>query len=303
MASPTHVRRGGLDVSPPPWQCDDLEGTVFLVEGNRAALQAVCDRTLNAPSGGRLDYRPVVSWVALTFQAFRGMRSISPASPLGESHTYKEAAFWIIVKDSRGPHDRAELMIPYMFIDDWVALAAGREIYGYPKEHASLTIPPIASPPLRFAVEALAVPTRGAAASPAMIVECVARNPLLAAEWALLENVWPQIEVLAGIGGALERMWDLIKMLIAQRLDFVFLRQLRALGGGPGTDLQQVTAASANPFITRDMRILADYELHLPPFASHPIAADLGLSPGGIVDAPLGFQCRAHFTLQPGAVI
>src|SRR5688500_11199951 len=107
-----YVRRGGLDISPPPWDCQQVEAAVFYVRADPKRLQAICDRTLNAPSGGRLAYTSHLSWVALTFQKFRNMRSTSGHSWHGESHAYNEAAFWMLVEGGHGP----ELLIPYMFV-------------------------------------------------------------------------------------------------------------------------------------------------------------------------------------------
>jgi hypothetical protein len=278
---------------------------MFYVKGDGASLQEICDRTLNKPSGGRLEYKPVVSWVALTFQKFGGMHSTSPASPFQESHTYSEASFWIVVEDARASRG-VEFLIPYMFIDDWVALAAGREIFGYPKEYATVTIPPIASPPSLFVVDALAVPSRkpGAAATNSRILQCVARIPDKAVELHPRGDFWPDVTDLIGAGGRLSSMSVLIQRFLGLRLDLVFLRQFRPLAGGAGADLQQVVAAAARPFTVHGLpHILLDYELRLPPLDSHPIARDLGLAQGGVVDVPLGFQLRADFTMQPGTVL
>jgi hypothetical protein len=313
MALPGYVRRGGLDVAPPPWKCDQIRASIFYLLADEASLQEVCDRTLNRPSGAhptqpgraRLNYKPLVNWVALTFQGFTGMRSVAPGDPgsaLREAHTYSEASFWIMVEDSNG----LEVLIPYMFIDDGIAQAAGREIYGFPKEHAAVTIPPEEDPlQSRFAVEALAVRDSGdPTAARSLILECVPGGDHAAAFRPAGMQSGPDIQRLIAADGVLEKMGKLIMALASGRLDLVFLRQFRALGGGAGADLQQVVAASADPFaLGFPHNILLGYELRLAQIASHPIARDLGLPIGRPVDVPIGFQCNIGFTLQPGRVL
>lgn len=309
MAQPSYVRRGGLDVSPPPFRCDSIGATIFYVDATPGALQAICDRTLNAPSGPdsaqagqtRLKYRPLVSWVALTFQTFAGMRSVGApdaGSTLREWHSYSEASFWVMVVASNG----LELLIPYMFIDDGVMMAAGREIYGFPKEHAAITLPPAEdAAQSRFAVDALAVAAASVnpAATQRPILECVARGTAPVS----LAGAGHALEQLIAKPGALHLMSTLVQELATPDLEFVFLRQFRALGGGSGAELQQVVGATAKPFsLGWPHTLLLDYELRLTALASHPIAADFGFA-GPVVDVPLGFQCNMSFILQPGRVL
>ena len=303
---PDYIRRGGLDVAPPPWICADVGITVFYVHADASRLQEICERTLNVPSGldpknaslTRLKYRPVVSWVALTFQSFTGMHSGAPADPAGsvrEFHTYAESAFWVMVEDSSG----RQLLIPYMFIDDGTCMAAGREIYGFPKEFGTIATPTAADPTQpRFSVEALAVAAGSAEAHKSLILECVhvSTGHLPYAVPSLDPDQILESE-------AINRMQAVFRLFLNGSLDFVFLREIRALGGMAGSDLQQVTSACASvkPDL-RSLRILRDYELRIPPLDSHPIARDLGL-PSGPISVPFGFQCRCAFSLGTGRLV
>lgn len=300
-----YVRRGGLDVSPPPWRCDDIHATIFYVQADSRKLQALCDRTLNQPSGPdpahpeltRLKFKPTVSWVALTFQRFEKMRSTAPLDPgslVRESHSYGEASFWVMVEDQVG----VRLLIPYMFIDDGICCAAGREIYGFPKEYGSIDIPDAGDPqPARFSIKALAVTSGATDAQNQTILECVRRR---SGRPSYL--LGPQDPTIVPPDAAITAMTALYKLLVSGALDFVFLRQFRALGGGTGADLQQVTTAQASPFKLTSIRILLDYELLLPRLSSHMISADLGFAVAPVA-VPFGLQCRLAFTLNGGKIL
>src|SRR5262249_46515727 len=119
--APPYVRRGGMDVQPAPWRCEQmLHAYIFGIKARKASLQALCKRCLNDPSGGKLQYEPVLRllgqhYVALTFQHFPGLypdpHAAPNALPVNQKgrHHYNEASFWVMVKDGDRP---LEMFIP-----------------------------------------------------------------------------------------------------------------------------------------------------------------------------------------------
>jgi hypothetical protein len=310
-----YVRRGGFEPTPPPWRCDDIHVTVFYLAADPTKLQELCDRTLNLPSGPdprhsgqtRLKYQPCVSWVALTFQRFTNLHSIAASdagSPILGNHTYSEAAFWVLVMDPAA--GGLKVMIPYMFVDDNMCLAAGREIFGFPKEFADIALPPATDlRPLRFAVDALAVGRGTQQATRQPIFSCVRKvftvpaslEQLRVASTEAVVEALSQDQVLANMGA-------LYNEFLSGSLTFAFLRQFRALRGGPGADLQQVTTAVATPFRIHlpSVRILLNYELHLSDLQTHTITQDFGFAANPL-SVPFGFQCNLAFTLREGDLL
>ena len=57
---PLFVPRGGEQVFCQPVELRQVRFTSFLFHADVAALQALCDRYLNDPSGGALHYRPLL---------------------------------------------------------------------------------------------------------------------------------------------------------------------------------------------------------------------------------------------------
>jgi hypothetical protein len=105
---------------------------------------------------------------------------------------------------------------------------------------------------------------------------------------------------------ALALVSESIEALFSRKLELVYLRQMRALRGGRGCDLQTVTTACEDPLEIKRLRMLKGrYELSLPALDSHPMAADLGLkvNAGNKVDVMMAVEIDLAFTLQPGKTL
>lgn len=306
MTRGIYTRRGGMDVQPAPWQCDDVHAYVFYLQGKLPQLQALCDRCINNPSGQKLSYKPASPFVVLTFQTLEGLRSLDPDH--AGRYSYNEAAFWVMV--TQGPGEGIELLIPYIFADNWMAVCAGREVYGYPKEVAQLHVPLAAEAPSMFSVRGLARHQPGRdepARHDAEILRCnaVGFSADDAFDLFLGDELWHGLMGSAlDAGSPLARMNDFVDLLLQDRLNFIFLRQMCAVTGGHHCDLQQIVRASADPFHVHSLwPLTTDFKLKLNGLASHPIAADLGLeADGGEVDVIMGIEFDLSFKLNEGVV-
>ena len=295
-----YVRRGTrVDVQPPPWESEGGSGYMFSVDGHEARLQALCDRVINEPSGGKLAYRPASTSILLSVQRIQGFHSIAVAADEAIRYTYLEAAFWVRVKDATG---EPAYLLPYVFHDGDVPTAVGRELYGFAKESAAVSMAPDGA---KFTVNALVWSGPGATASRQDVLiiertslahatqqELAPQNLFVAANHrVLLESTSAAIETYKGI--------------ISMDYRLVFLRQFGA-PQGDGCDVRQIVhapirlRAGATP-----PELLVDsngYRLTLPPVASHPIADDLGvlLDPQ---DHGIGLQLvtRSNFSFTLGA--
>lgn len=311
-----YPRRGGLDVLPAPWRCDDVEMHAFYLHGDIKALQALCDRCINVPSNGHLNYQPDTHFVLLTFQYLRDLHSTAAGYEASGAHSYGEAAFWVMTRahDANGRSvSGPTLMIPYIFAEDGVAVATGRELYGYPKEHAVVKMPRAGAADTDYVVEALAVP-RFAVAARALpnteILRCrrIDDSALAGLGHAALEFGEDLLSSLLHgriADSSLALLRDFLAMLRSQRLDLVFLRQMRATATASGCDLQNIIASTEEPVKVKSVRLLPGrYELLLPSLDSHPIAADLGLQAvDGKVDVTLGVRLELAFVQAPGRIL
>ena len=222
--------------------------------------------------------------------------------------TYTEACFWVLVQDRSQDNAPARLLVPYIFLDNPVAVAAGREIYGFPKEQAVLAIP---SPGTVGYVECLTAATLAAQAPATMggrLLTCGYQSIVTFPDTLLLQPPPPGILKGDGLHSSFEVAQGLavfVQLILGMQLPFVFLREIRALGGGPGCDLQQIVSANAALSDLGMPGFDGMYRLQIGSWASHPVAHDLGLvtSPadGGldVVGASIGFG----FELAAGTVL
>jgi Acetoacetate decarboxylase (ADC) len=136
---PTFVEHGGEIACRHP--ADALQSRLygFVLKADPDLLAAYCDRLFNRPTLGDEDWAPMGSELLLNFVDIPTMGSTDPLDrQLGVCHE-REAAIWFPVIDRR--RNRFAWAIPYMFVDSPLALAGGREVYGFPKQMGTLQIP------------------------------------------------------------------------------------------------------------------------------------------------------------------
>jgi uncharacterized protein with NAD-binding domain and iron-sulfur cluster len=134
-----YVEYGALATAPGPLVCERARLYCFLVQTDRARVQRLCDRVLKQPTGGALRYRvPRLYPVILTFGTIAGLRSMHPAHAGRGSASEPEAAIWVPTIAQRfeaGQYvdDHLAIFMPYIWVDDPIAFASGREVYGFAK--------------------------------------------------------------------------------------------------------------------------------------------------------------------------
>jgi uncharacterized protein with NAD-binding domain and iron-sulfur cluster len=134
-----YVDYGALATAPGPLLCERARLYCFVVRADRARVQQLCDRVLKEPSGGALRYVvPGLSPVILTFGTIAGLRSLHPDHSNRGSASEPEAAIWVPTIAQRyeaGGYvdEHLAIFMPYIWVDDPVAFASGREVYGFAK--------------------------------------------------------------------------------------------------------------------------------------------------------------------------
>lgn len=134
-----YVEYGALATAPGPLICERARLYCFTLRTNRARLQQLCDRVLKQPTGGALRYVvPRLAPVMLTFGTIAGLRSLHPDHAGRGSASEPEAAIWVPTiaqryEDGRYVDEHLAIFMPYLWVDDPIAFASGREVYGFAK--------------------------------------------------------------------------------------------------------------------------------------------------------------------------
>lgn len=294
MNPPAYVDYGGLSSAPGPLRCEGAVLYAFLADARRRALNDLCGRVIEAPSGGSIRCSPLLAdRVLITFGVIASIRCESPPYDRMGYLTERHAAIWIPVV-CRGPRGtpRIAVLIPAMWLDDPLSIVSGREAYGYAKHwgwprfegDGTGTEPPGAGAPRRFDLDAYAIETYDGTGTPA-------RHPLLSLERETDgEADGPEragdlralaADIVGGCGGdsALARELESLSQGSAMTVDQLFLRQFRAPGGGLAASGSEVVTAPADivPGTLR-WRLLAAHRLSVAALDSHPLDRELGLA-------------------------
>ena len=144
--SPAYVNYGGLATCPSPVDCDDSHLFSFFLEAKHELLEALCDKVFAQPSHGELDLHPLGHHVMLSFGVIDKIKPrLEPWCRMGFARE-RQVALWIPVfaVRSRGPLPVAASLgwfVPYMWVDNPLSLAGGREIYGFNKNLGHIELP------------------------------------------------------------------------------------------------------------------------------------------------------------------
>jgi len=137
QARPTRIPERFPLVLDPPFRLDATRAFLFLLECNGDRLDALLARTFGwaAPE---IAVERLGSHVLL---AITDVARASASDPSLGTMRYQEATFFVPIWGRRRGTPFAALHVPFIYADDGLAIAAGREIYGLPKKPARLTIP------------------------------------------------------------------------------------------------------------------------------------------------------------------
>ncbi|MEO0362610.1 MAG: NAD(P)-binding protein, partial [Pseudomonadota bacterium] len=292
-----------------PFICRDVQMFGYFLEGDQAAMQKMIDRYLNEPAGGAVDYRVLADLVLCTFADARYCTSTLP--PGSDEGTVREVSFtmWVPTAAYEGGEPvRLAQFVPFIMVDNCWSMAAGREIYGFPKEMASFVFPDDPKTAERFQATTLVIkkfsPTSRGEHLPLIELRKEHGGGVLdrlrrfvdraEAGLSLLHDVWGD-----GIGR------DFIKDLLSNALDkevpAVFLKQFRDVADGRLAAYQGVIEAGVIASKIRDAGFLdGRWSCHIHEYESHPLREELGLPKGDKLDALLPFHVHLDFLAREG---
>jgi hypothetical protein len=313
---PDYIEYGSLATVPGPLRCEGVTQWCFPLEADRDCLEALCRRVFTEPTGSALDIRPLGSHVILTLG--RVDRIVSEQerfetmgySPEGQS------AIWIPVARVRADGETlvAEQMLmftPYMWVDNPISLASGRDMYGFSKTFGWVDLPSQGDEEAAFGLDVFGMdygrdepPTR----RPLVRVSRGEHvHELADVSWSALLDVGRHLRHLVEgeLDGAahfgLHFAESLIDDVRRGGIRQLFMHQLRSIGDGSQAALQQVTEASYTVTKMRGVPLEHEYTIELAPLDSHPLGAELGLA--GRMTTRYAYRTESAFTLQAGRVL
>ena len=157
MLRPRYVDVGNGFLTPPPYEHRNVRAHVFRVEADAVRVQETLDAIFWQPTAGAV--RVWAPWSEV-FVTFAEIDAVTSSSPYARAHGVVgeiDVSLWVpVVRTAPG---RARLCwVPlWLFVDDALALVAGREVYGFPKQLGRFTLPGGAPASTEFVVRTLVV--------------------------------------------------------------------------------------------------------------------------------------------------
>jgi hypothetical protein len=304
-ARPTYIDYGALMTPPAPFRSLNTKLWGFWAKADADRITALCEKVFTEPTRSAVECRPLGGDVMLTWGSIA--RVVSETAPYDRYGGVAEpqVAIWVPValRDRPGADWRFAMFIPFMWLENPMSLAAGRELFGYPKSGGWPQFPPDAGPQewklevfgLDYAPDALA-----------------ARHPLLEVVQGegALEAAAVDLRSLADVArhtanqlfddrrvlGDIEVGASMLVDLLEDRLPNVFLKQFRDVRDGLGAALQQVVEADYKIVRLEASPLSGEHNLTVHHLDSHPVSTELGLD-----DQKLGPAYKVEMDFDVGA--
>jgi len=272
-----YVDYGGSQIDQPPYVAENVNIYAFTVSADAAALQKLLDDRLNLPSGRTEDFVPAVPFVTFAFATIDSLYSQNPPDFDKGASSEQEFAIWISVLDRK--RNQYVSFPPYMFVDNSYAMAAGREVYGFPKAIGWLNIPNQPYLAATFSIDTL------------ILRRFRPRTPTTRETLIRVARIWPSRGGLKIARTALEFekelrhqfegpkvVLDALERAALLRDPLVFLKQFPA-GDMPGTACYQAIAKSQSTITAfhGGSPLGGQWQIDITAADSHPIATELGL--------------------------
>ena len=266
------------------------------------------------PTSGAVDLRPIGAHVILTIgQVARIVSEQEPFATMGYSPE-GQAAIWIPVGRVRADGERAQaeellMFTPYMWVDNPISLASGREMYGFAKAFGWMTLP-AGGEEESFGLDVFGMdygrdepPSRRTLVS---ITRGERVHELTDVAWSALRDVGRHMRGLieGQQGGAVRYgtrfMESLVRDVSAGGVRQVFLRQMRAVDDATRAALAQVTEVPYRVSSLRGAPLEHEYAVDIAALDSHPLGTELGLCSQLTRYA---YRTESQFVLGRGSVL
>jgi hypothetical protein len=267
-------------------QLDSVLLRAFPVRADKTKLQAWLDFTFAAPSGGKVRYEAIGSTMFLSIAEIGKQYELDPVDRAKGWTSEIDAFLWIAARREHAGLFAYRSIPVYLFVDTGIALAAGREIWGFPKQLGRFAQGPSGQTPAAgrdFTAEAFVV-------SPF--------SPDTQARWAPIIELKPSRA--SGGGGVIHSIEAFVEKVLAEVGDefallaielasalgvngvtMSFLKQLPYAANPTTASYQAIIEAKASITKLRAVGLTDDhYQLRISSYDSHPFASELGVAPG-----------------------
>ena len=287
--SPTpYIRYGGNFLPRQPYAIGGVTGYGFAVDGKLADMQALCDKTLNL--SGDTCYRVVSQTVFITFFRMNHLASTIPADAAQGYFSETELNVTLLLAAGKMigpifvPH-RLVWHMPYLWVNSNVAMIAGRDVYGFPKQYGDVSMPLAEGQPALFSAAGEVLHNFSPQTESCVRTIVSARrtdadtlefqSPFESVETAAAEFLREAVRIHDPLLFAGSALADLTQRHL---LALVFLRQLPSILDGSLACYQSIAEASYDLTKFNGAGFLkGDYEVEIFKHDSVPMAAELGL--------------------------
>jgi hypothetical protein len=135
---PTYLEYGGRATAPGDFECTGGDFRSLVLEGDRRKIEQLIDAMFNKPESSSTTFRVLSRFVLMQIGTFKDVRALTP--PFDEWGTVEETMLSIWVPLAQGVQKgdvfdarRLVMAVPFIWVDNPMSYAGGRETYGYPK--------------------------------------------------------------------------------------------------------------------------------------------------------------------------
>jgi hypothetical protein len=249
----------------------------FTVGARSDHIDEYCDRCFNEPSSGVERWRSVGSFALLSFVNTGKLTSANALDRWLGNETEMEVSIWIPIKNLA---DGAEgWSVPYIFTDSSLAMAGGREIYGFPKQLGWLDVPRMSVAPQSLVCDAVTMTAfnRESTAGRSRVIT-VSRPDSAPAQF--LKPGWPSLAV-AATALSDDRgnpAYQLLTDMAAGRMRIFLLKQFRDCQDSISAAYQGMIEVASQVTAFRGGGLLPeDYMVTIADLAGEPITRELGI--------------------------
>lgn len=313
--TPAYVEYGALATVPAPLECRGATLHGFFLEADRDKLAALLDKVFREPSGGQLEYHPLGRHVMLTFGVIDRITVQPPPFNQMGAATEPQVVIWIPAARVRhsafGPEATSFAMfVPYIWIDNPISLAAGRELFGFPKSFGWPGLPKPGEPEV-FTLDAFGVdfghdqqPSRRRLLTLKRVGEA---SGAASAGFDSLRELGRHFG--AHLFDRHDGRWllpslrfveSLVGDLLSEELPEVFLKQFRDIADGQKAALQQIVETKMKVQRLRGMPLPHEYELTVAHVDSEPLQNELGIASQR---TSLAYRVEMDFVIPNGTVL
>ena len=308
---PRFVDYGALMTPPAPFDSRDTTMYGFWAEVDPGRVATLCKRVFDDTTSGAVRCRPIGQHAMLSWGNIGCVSSVTPPYDERGGVCEPQVAVWIpvAIRDRSSAREWFAMFMPYIWLDNAMSLATGRELFGYPKAWGWPEFPP-AEGPRTWKLDVFGLDyTPGALASRLPLLEVTESDSIedaVEADITSLADIARHVvdrlfhRSVKHLLGDVEVTASLTQDLLSERMPNVFLKQVRDVGDGLNAALQQVTMINYKIVSIRSVPLLNEHTLTVHQLDSHPVGEELGLK-----DQTLGvaYEAKTEFTVGGGRVL